>query len=155
MASKDFSNIPAFYRFYFRWSDPAICLWGAYMDFFTPAFDFHAFVPESISPYNPYFDTILQQLGGSLLMLAVIDIVLLRYTNDINIWKILQLAVLVYDSTLLVSIYYSLGQQGRLSLSALRWEDWGGIVITAQAAVVRSLFLLGVGLGSSKGKKRD
>ncbi len=152
MASKDFTNIPVFYRFYFRWSDPAICLWGAYMDFVTPAFVLNAFVPALIAPRNPYFDFTLQQLGGALLMLSFIDVVLLRYTNDIKIWKILQVAVLIYDLSLLYSNYSSLSQQGRLNFGALRWEDWGGIIITAQAAVVRTAFLLGVGL--SQGKKR-
>lgn len=152
MASKDFSNIPALYRFYFRWSDPAICLWGAWMDFITPAFVLNAFIPTAIAVRNPYFDFTLQQLGGALLMLIFFDVVLLRYTNDIKIWKILQMAVLIYDLSLLYSMYDSLGQQGRLSFGALRWEDWGSIVITAQAAVVRTAFLLGVGL--SEGSKR-
>lgn len=121
------------------------------MDFVTPAFVSNAFLPEKIQKWNSLFDFTLQQLGGALLMLAFIDIVLLRYTKDVKIWKIIQAAVLIYDLSLLYSNYYSLKQQGRLSVSALRWEDWGGIFITAQAAVVRTLFLLGVGLG--KGEK--
>ncbi len=83
-------------------------------------------------------------------MLAIIDIVLLRYTQDVGVWKIIQVAVLVYDLTLLYSTYYSLGQQGRLSFDALRWEDWGGIIITAQAVVVRTAFLLDVGLRKTR-----
>ncbi|KAK5171947.1 uncharacterized protein LTR77_003584 [Saxophila tyrrhenica] len=155
MASTDFSNIPSFYRFYFRWSDPAICLWGAYMDFITPAFVLNAFVPSTIAPHNPLFDFTLQQLGGALLMLAFIDVVLLRYTNDIKVWKILQAAVLIYDLSLLYSNLDALGQQVRLSWGKLRWEDVGGIAITAQAVVVRTAFLLGVGLaeGGKKGKR--
>ena len=144
------SNIPGFYRFYFSWSDPAICLWGAYIDFFTPAFVSNAFLPSSIQKWNPSFDFTLQQLGGALLMLAFIDIVLLRYTKDVKIWKIIQGAVLIYDLSLLYSNYTSLQQQGRLSFGALRWEDWGGIFVSAQAAVVRSVFLLGVGLSKDE-----
>ena len=149
--------IPAFYRLYFHWSDPAICLWGAYMDFFTPAFVSNAFLPKEQQPWNPMFNFTLQQLGGALLMLAVIDILLLRYTEDVGVWKILQAAVLVYDLSLLYSNYDALGMQGRLSLEGLRWEDWGGIFISAQAAVVRTAFLLGVGLGKEEkgGKKRS
>lgn len=48
----------------------------------------------------------------------------------------------------------SLSMQGRLSLSALRWEDWGGIFITAQAVVVRTAFLLGVGLSQEKSEMK-
>ena len=118
------------------------------MDFVTPAFVSNAFLPSTIAKWDPLFDFTLQQLGGALVMLAFIDIVLLRYTNDVKIWKILQAAVLIYDLSLLYSNYYSLKQQGRLTVGALRWEDWGGIFISAQAVVVRSAFLLGVGLSS-------
>ena len=116
------------------------------MDNFTPDTVVNAFVPSTIAPRNPYFDFMLQQLGGALTMLALIDIVLLRYTADVNIWKILEAAVLVYDFSLLYSNYYALVQQGRLSFGALRWEDWGDIAITGQAVVVRIVFLLAVGL---------
>lgn len=154
MASKDFSNIPIFYRIYFSWLDPAICLWGAYMDYFTPAFVVAATLPPAISPHNPYYDFVLYQVGGSLLSIFVIDVVLLRYTNDVNIWKIWEIAVLVYDLGLLYSFYRALELQHRLRFGALRFEDWGSIIITAQAAVVRSVFIWGVGLSkSSKWKK--
>lgn len=124
------------------------------MDYNTQQVVANAFVPSSIAPWNPYFNFTLQQLGGALLMLAFIDTVLLRYTEDVNVWKIIQAAVLIYDGSLLYSNYYALKQQGRLSLGALRVEDWGAIAITAQAVVVRVAFLVGVGLKSmSKGKK--
>ena len=83
-------------------------------------------------------------------MLAFIDVVLLRYTKDVKIWKILEAAVLIYDFALLFSNYYALSQQGRLSFGALRWEDWGGIAITGQAVIVRSAFLFGVGLSDEE-----
>ena len=121
-----------------------MCIWAAYMDFFTPNVVVNAFVPASIAPRNPYFDFQLEQLGGALLMLAFIDIVLLRYTNDVKIWKILEAAVLIYDFSLLYSNYSSLSQQGRLSFGALRLKDWGAIAITAQAVMVRIVFLLGM-----------
>ncbi|KAK3716706.1 hypothetical protein LTR37_006336 [Vermiconidia calcicola] len=150
MPDNDFSHIPAFYRFYFRWSDPAVCLWATYMDFFTPDVVVNAFVPASISARNEYQDFLLQQLGGSTLMLAFLAIVLLRYTSDVKIWKILEAAVLVYDFSLLYSSWYALDYQGRLSVGALRWEDWGGIAITGQAVFVRTAFLLGAGLSKHK-----
>lgn len=123
-----------------------MCILAALMDFYSPTFYYNAFVPSSIATWNSDNDFMLQQLGGALLMLAFIDIVLLRYTDDIKTWKILEAAVLIYDASLLYSSYYSLSQQGRLGVGALRWEDWGGILITAQAVVVRTAFLLDVGL---------
>ena len=124
------------------------------MDFFTPKTVVNAFVPESIAPLNPYHDFLLQQLGGALLLMAIVDAVLLRYTMDVNIWKILEAATLTYDLVLLYSIHHGLGRQGRLSSGALRWEDWGDIAITGQAAVVRTAFLFGFGLNRKLQKNR-
>lgn len=88
-------------------------------------------------------------------MLAIINIFLLRYTEDVHIWKILEIAVLTYDGALLYSSFHALAQQDRLNVGSWRFEDWGGIIITFQAAVVRTLFLLGVGLSErDKGIKR-
>lgn len=149
----DAASIPLFYRIYFRYADLALAIWGAYMDFFTPDVVYNAFVPTALAPRNPLHDFLTQQLGGALLMCAFMDLVLLRYTTDVNIWKIWEAALLCYDAALSYSIYYALMQQGRLSLGALRLEDWGSIVITAQAALVRLLFVFGVGLKKGKGAK--
>lgn len=157
MAPASSSDVPAFYKFYFLWSDPAVCLWAVYMDFFTPDVVVNAFIPASIAPRNPQFDFLLQQLGGSLLMLGFLDVVLLRYTKDVMIWKILQAATLLYDIVLLYSVYDALEKQGRLSVDRMRLaEDWGGLAITGLAVVVRSAFLLDVGMagGKAKGEKR-
>lgn len=139
------------------WSDPLVCFWAVYMDFFTPAFVVNAFIPASLSPHNPPHDFLLQQLGGAMLMLGLLDLVLLRYSKDVMVWKILEGATLVYDLVLLGSYYDTLGKQGRLSLNDMRaTEDWGGIGITGVAVVMRSAFLLNVGMGGRRrsGKKQ-
>ena len=138
--------IPAFYRFYFKWSDPIVCLWTVWANFAIPDTVIDAFVPASTAQRNPYFDFQLQQLAGAYLALAFTSIVLLRYTSDVNIWKIWVAAILLLDCLILYSIAYALSQQGRLGFSALRLEDWGSIIITVQAMIVRPVFLLGVGL---------
>ncbi|KAJ9662037.1 hypothetical protein H2198_001579 [Neophaeococcomyces mojaviensis] len=150
-------QIPSFYRFYFRWLDPAVCLWAVYMDFFTPDVVYNAFVPTTLAPRNPQHDFLLEQIGGALLMLAVLDIFMLRLTNDIKVWKTLQAAVFLYDWVCLYSIYSALRRQDRLRWDAFRLlEDGGSIGITVQAALVRAAFLLDVGLGRAKsaGEKR-
>lgn len=154
MAAQSADDIPLLYRLYFQWSDPLVCLWAFYMDFFTPEVVINAFIPLHVAPHNPQHDFLLQQLGGGILMLGILDVVLLRYSKDVMVWKILEGATLVYDLVLLYSIYDALGRQGRLSLHDMRaTEDWGSIGITALAAVVRTAFLLDVGMGG-KGKGR-
>lgn len=143
--------IPTFYRFFFTWLDPSICIWAIYMDFFTPDVVYNAFIPLSLAPPNRQHDFLLQQLGGAFVVFAILDIVLLRYTSDIGIWRILQAAVLSYDLILLWSIYDGLQKQGRLNVEGFRpVEDGGSIAITATAALVRTLFLMDVGIKRKK-----
>ena len=124
------------------------------MDFFTPSFVINAFIPLALAPWNDRYNFVLQQLGGALLMLCFLDVMLLRYSKDIVVWKILQAATMIYDVVLLGSVYEALRKQERLSLSGIRWEDWGGIAITGLAVLVRGAFLLDVGLKKQgKGKK--
>ncbi|KAI5365262.1 hypothetical protein Slin15195_G047980 [Septoria linicola] len=84
------TTIPTFYRLFFTVLDPMIALHASYMMFFTPAVVTDAFVPAAISPYDPSQTFFQQQLGGALLMCAVLDIFLLRQTNEIWIWKVMQ-----------------------------------------------------------------
>jgi hypothetical protein len=154
MARPPTTAVPAFYRLYFLWCDPIICVWAIYMNFFTPGFVINAFVPSSIAPHNPQFDFLLQQLAGSLLLIGFLATSLLRYTQDIAIWKIFETGILLYDLVMLYSVYDALSRQGRLGLGAMRaTEDWGGLAITGLAVIVRSAFLLNVGIARPSAKK--
>jgi hypothetical protein len=77
---------------------------------------------------NPHVDIghtmILHQRGGAMLNLAVISVVLLCYTYDPQIWRIVQSAFLIVDLALYCVAYQVLGAQGRLKPTKWRWEDW-------------------------------
>ena len=115
---------------------------------FTPAFVINAFVPIKEAPFNELHQWIFQQMAGAFLMMSILQTVLLRSTNDLKVWKIFEGAVLAYDWVMLASIYDTLRLQGRLQANELRGEEWGSIAITALAVVVRSAFVLGVGVPS-------
>jgi hypothetical protein len=152
------TQIPIFYRAIFKWVDPIIATHGAYLYLFDRDTVIRSFIPNSTR--NPQHDMLFYQMAGNMLSIAVLDTFLLRYTADIVVWKIVQCAVWVVDVTMLWGIYEALRDQNRLSVGALRWEDWACIGITGFAAVVRTLFVAGVGLGRSSkettaGKKRQ
>jgi hypothetical protein len=146
-------TIPSFYLLFFQTLDPLICLWGASMDFLTPRTVLSSHIPNPPAP-DPGHIMILQQRGGAMLNFAVISAVLLRYTYDLQIWKIVQAAFLIVDLALYYAAWQVLGAQGRLSPSTWRVEDWGSVGITVVAGAVRVAFLMGVGLGKGKNGKR-
>jgi hypothetical protein len=138
-------RVPFYYRLFFTWLDPIICVWGAYMDFFTPKVVLSSHIPNPAAPDIGHA-MILKQRGGGMLNFAVLSAVLLRYTSDIEIWRIAQAAFLLVDISYFWSVYEVLESQGRLGWETWRAEDWGSLVIVTAATVTRVAFLAGLGL---------
>jgi hypothetical protein len=149
------SSIPLFYRIFFQYFDPLICVWGAYMDFFDPRLVLSSHIP------NPTPDIghamILKQRGGGMLNFGFVSAVLLRYTYDHKIWNIIQIADFLVDVAYFWAVYEVLSVQGRLGVSTWRAEDWGSVAITGTAGLVRLAFLARVGFegGRKNGSKRS
>ena len=83
-----------------------------------------------------------------MLNFGFISAVLLRYSTDMNVWKIVQVADFIVDLAYFWAVYGALDAQHRLSPSTWRAEDWGSFAITGTATLSRVLFLMGVGLGT-------
>jgi hypothetical protein len=148
------TTIPLFYRIFFQFIDPAICIWGASMDFFIPTVVLSSHIPNLSADIG--HTMVLKQRGGAMLNFAVISALLLRYTYDLKIWNIVQVAFFIVDLALYWATYEVLSVQGRLSPGTWRAEDWGSIGITAVAGATRAAFLMGVGFGrSTKRVKRS
>lgn len=111
-----------------------------------------------MSVRNPDHDMLFFHLAGSFMTIAVMSAVLLRYTSDLGVWKIVQFGIILYDFEICYSTWYFLGKQSRLDPVLWRSEDWGNLTFMAVIIAVRLAFLLGVGLKSAsigaKGKKR-
>lgn len=147
-------SIPAFYRIFFTYVDPIICAWGATMDFFMPTVVLSSHIPSPTPDIGHAM--ILKQRGGGMLNFGIMSAVLLRYTNDMNIWRIVQLSCFVVDLAYYWAVWEVLAKQGRLSVGTWRAEDWGSIGITAFAGLVRLAFMAGVGFGEASRKdKKD
>ena len=149
------SSIPLFYRIFFTWLDPIICICGAYMDFFIPGLVLSSHIPNHTPDIG--HSMILKQRGGGMLNFGFMSAVLLRYTYDIKIWDIVQIANFIVDVAYFWAVYEVLSVQGRLSASTWRAEDWGSVVITGTAGAVRLAFLARVGFkkGRKNGSKRS
>lgn len=115
------------------------------MNLFTPDKVLDAYIPSTLSRRDPAHFMLFQQLAANLLMVAFLSVVLLRYTADVKVWKILQASILLVDLALLYSQWDAIGKQGRLSLDGMRAEDWGCAAITGTVVLVRLLFLAEIG----------
>jgi hypothetical protein len=143
-------QVPLFYRIFFTYLDPLICVWGAYMDFFDPALVLSSHIPNHIPDIG--HSMILKQRGGGMLNFGFLSFFLLRYTQDLAIWRLVQIADLIVDFAYFWAVYEALASQGRLGAASWRVEDWAAIGITGAATLTRLAFLAGVGLVKGKGK---
>lgn len=83
-----------------------------------------------------------------MLNFGFISAVLLRYSNDIKIWRIVQFACFLVDIAYFWAVYEALSVQDRLNMKMWRAEDWGSVLVTGIATIFRMVFLTGMGLGS-------
>lgn len=146
-------KIHTFYRFWFLWLDPIILVATVYALVFTPQVMLDALAPPPLSAYNPDQGFLLHQLAALYAFVAIILGGVLRISKDIQLWRVVILAVLVVDVAMLASNYASLKQQDRLSLGALRSADWSNILFTGLVTAIRIFFLAGVGVRNVKSKK--
>jgi hypothetical protein len=141
--------IPAIYRFAFKWYEPISCLIGFWINTFDLDKALSIYVPKYISARDPAHDILFRLVAGAMLCFAILQGVLLRYMDDINAWKIVNLGFLGWDICVLYGSYTMLVSQGRLDPSSWRVDDWMSMGVTASVGMLRALFVAGVGLGSS------
>jgi hypothetical protein len=134
------SRFPLSYRIFFTYLDPLICLWGAYMDFFDPTLVLSSHIPNL--PHDVGHAMILKQRGGGMLNFGFVSAVLLRYTTDLPVWRIVQFANLLVDFTYFWGAGEALQRQGRLDAGKLRVEDWAALAITGTATGMLSFVCL-------------
>lgn len=151
------ARIPLFYRIFFTWVDPAITIPSIWAHFAAPDLILDTYIPRSLSVRDPDHDMLFFHLAGSFMTIAVVSAVLLRYTSDLGVWRIVQAGIVLYDFEIFGSAWYFLGRQGRLDPAVWRPEDWGNLAFMVVIIAVRLAFLSGVGMRSTvsgtKGKR--
>ncbi|GKT64324.1 beta-mannosidase MndA [Colletotrichum tofieldiae] len=170
------SGIPKTYSVLFTLLDPLIALWGTSLFLLSPQTVTSSYLPDSYTrpsaldpstshpaaaaPLSPsalqeYSLPLHAQIAGHLLSNALLSFLLLRAAPDnLRIWRVYQLSLLLVDGFLLYGTFASYGIQGRLSPLAWRVEDWGAVGITSLAGVARVAFLLRVGFPKRERAKK-
>lgn len=145
-----------FYRFWFKWIDPLVLIPTVYANVFMPEVMLDAFVPASISSYNPDQGFLFHHLAALFTFVGIVQGGVLRVTDDFKVWTVINAGILVVDIAMLVSLYASLEQQGRLSLGLMRSGDWGNLAFTALVATIRIAFLARIGISNgTRAVKRE
>lgn len=83
-----------------------------------------------------------------------LQIVLLRLTSDITVWRCLQASILIQDVVLLASASMAVTDQGR-GMTTLRGEEVGNLSVLIGVGGIRVAFLLGLWFEDESGKEPD
>ncbi|VUC34396.1 unnamed protein product [Clonostachys rosea] len=150
MATK--TTVPLYYDIYFRWMDPITSLATAFLVFFNRDLILAQAGPVAErSQQDPILDPLMWQLAGLYLLIAILQGGLLRYTDDLGVWKFTNFGVMVVDALIVCSLVELKARTPEgLSLAGMRPEDWLNWILTSLAVVARLAFILDVGLKPTK-----
>ncbi|KAL4793037.1 hypothetical protein BDV19DRAFT_367252 [Aspergillus venezuelensis] len=87
------SQIPLFYRIILLWFEPIASGFGCYMNLFDKDAYLDSFIPPSLATREASHNMLFNQLGAGFFVVATTQGILLRYTNDVNVWRLLNVCV--------------------------------------------------------------
>ncbi|KAF1948977.1 hypothetical protein CC80DRAFT_485217 [Byssothecium circinans] len=150
------ASIPVLYRLVFLYVEPVSTLLGAVHAHLYQAKYLHL-THSASAPQHGLIPTstsiVLTQLANLYLLLCINEAMVLRATTDLRVWKTFLFGLLVADFGHLYSV--------RLVGSWVYWQFWewnaidvGNVPYVVFLAVVRMLFLAGVGFERGGGLKK-
>ncbi|KAF5023538.1 hypothetical protein F66182_4405 [Fusarium sp. NRRL 66182] len=152
MAETTRTRIPFIYRAVFLWFEPLAALAGVLVLYLSPALFLNSMSPKST--HTPDTQVVYHQLAASYTLFAFNELVLLRITSDLRVWRTLFIGILICDALHLHGSWVALGS-AFWHLREWRWEDWVNLGSLWAQAALRVAFLAGVGLDGDAHVKSD
>lgn len=146
------SQIPLIYRIFFLYIEPVSTIVGAYYAHFQPSQYLHlthSLSHPSLAAAIPVgVTTVLSQLANLYVLFAVNEALVLRSTNDVNVWRTLLFGLLVADFGHLASVRLT-GTPWEVYAQFWTWNEmaWGNVGFVYLGALLRTCFISGIGLG--------
>ncbi|KAF2098523.1 hypothetical protein NA57DRAFT_75763 [Rhizodiscina lignyota] len=142
-----YSPIPFIYRLTFHYIEPIAACLGGLSILFAPLATLEGQTPNLLQYYSAPLRPLTLQIAGGWFLLSFNDAVILRYTNDRNIWRMVLTAGLISDALYITSIWMDLGNAR--FFNPMLWDAASGftIVSTILPQLAKITFLLGIGTG--------
>lgn len=149
------ASLPAIYRHTLTTIEPLFALNGVILAFFTPQTYLSTMTRDAVTMAS---DTkfLYTELGGAWLHFAFVEAVVLRQFDDLRLWRLLCMAMLLSDIAYCHSVAQAVGGWGEwAALGNWTAADHAVFWSTAPCALVRVLVVLGVGVREVPGKKSE
>lgn len=136
------ATLPALYRITLLYIEPLFALNGAFMVFFQPT-KYASLMTRGSAPYDAASQHLYTQVGGAWLYFAFIEAVVLRLHDDLCLWQLLCIGMLLSDVAYSWSVVQGLGGwENWVKVGEWCLSDWTLLLSTVPLAVVRVLILL-------------
>lgn len=121
-----------------------ISLLAVYLNYFKPQTILDPVFPRTspLATITPSHTYLQDQAGGAFAMFAFLMIFMLRYTNELGLWKLFETALLFTDAAALWSMWRAVQVQG----GVWRAEATANVGFLVVITIVRVLFVAGFGL---------
>ncbi|EHK26288.1 uncharacterized protein TRIVIDRAFT_218455 [Trichoderma virens Gv29-8] len=142
--SSDSANMHIFYRFFFQKLDPLIMIWSGYVNLRNGSFSSSLFFNRSSTQYQDAF--VLEQMFALMTTVAVMAALLLHYTDDIKVWRMIQVVLLIWNFACLNDTTFALHLAGPFERVSRGVECIYCVELCTVLILLRLCFLMGVGI---------
>ena len=150
-----YAEVPLVYRLLFLYIEPFGAFMGTIINIFDPLRYLQSLSPAAtMSDFSPLTRPIYDQLAAHLLFFSWSQAVVLRYTEDLRVWKTLLFGMFLCDVLHLYASYRILGTEVFLNPAMWRWEEWVNFVMLYGPGGLRLAFCAGFGLGRTEQRAR-
>lgn len=156
-AAKASTSIPYILRFPLLWLEPFFALNGAILTLVKPEMYTSTMTRGALQTLHPASQFIYTELAGGWLHFAFTEGVVLRLVDDVRVWKLLCVGMLLSDMAYCHSCAEAVGGWAEYSVVS-RWtmEDWVVTITTWPFVLARIAIVLGIGEKSAqKGGKKS
>ena len=149
------ANIPFPYILFFHWIEPVATLAGAYYAWLQPTEYLsltHAVSAPGLLGLPVGTKVALRQLGNLYVAFALNEALVLRATNDLKVWRVFLLVLLIADFGHLFGCF-PLGFKTYYDFANWNAMAYGNYLFVYFGAATRICFLCGIGMGGPKRAK--
>jgi hypothetical protein len=140
------ASIPFAYRLMLTTIEPLFALSGALMAFRKPE-DYLSNMTRNSASFTPNTAFLYTELAGAWLYFAFTEAVVLRLFDDLRLWRLLCIGMLLSDAAYCHSVAQAVGGWGVwLAIGDWPMEDWLVFLATAPPLLVRLLIVFGIGV---------
>lgn len=145
--------IPFAYRGLLLYLEPFFAFNGSMLCLFAPDVFLNTYSPTL--RYSPDSQIIYDQLAATYLLFAFNQLVVLRITNDLRVWKAIVAGILVCDTVHLWAGLKVMGIELFMSPWMWRLEDWIAMLTLLIPVSMRVAFLSEVGIKRNDGGYKE